>query len=98
MRAPPCLESSFLVNPGNHRDFRFTRQALELTARPVRTPERLTNAEERANVPDLAWVLGVVVLALAALSTRGAAVGSCLGGAGPGSGSPATGCLDDTSC
>src|SRR5262249_36022326 len=40
--------------------------ALELTARPVRTPERLTNAEERASVPDLAWVLGVVVLALAA--------------------------------
>ena len=32
----------------------------------MRTPERLTNAEERANVPDLAWVLGVVVLALAA--------------------------------
>src|SRR5262245_6318404 len=26
--------------------------ALELAARPVRTPERLTNAEERANVPD----------------------------------------------
>src|SRR5262249_5108789 len=26
--------------------------ALELTARPVRTPARLTNAEKRANVPD----------------------------------------------